>query len=318
MREKVMKSTASFILISLLLASIFAGAVSSAGVGEVEDGAEEERAHINIINAGLPTTSFLNTQTPFLFMPNDNSLSSKIDTVQNDQPVFLFSTTVTLTPVADATIDFISPNTNFGTQDTLEVQYQSSRQMRRTLLRFNLAAAVPSDAIIDLARLDLYLEGSQGPDSINLVAARLTEDWIESQVTWNNRPATGDPVEATLVDTTVSPVRVDVTDIVRAWHNVPHYGLELRGPEGETVYNLIFGSREHGEMLPQLAVTYHLPSPTYTFTGNVYQGSPRLIPIRLPVASPLNSGRMRMNGPRQDLRGFGCSPLPPTTQALSH
>jgi hypothetical protein len=190
--------------------------------------------------------------------------------------------------------------------------------MRRTLLRFNLAAAVPSDAIIDLARLDLYLEGSQGPDSINLVAARLTEDWIESQVTWNNRPATGDPVEATLVDTTVSPVRVDVTDIVRAWHNVPHYGLELRGPEGETVYNLIFGSREHGEMLPQLAVTYHLPSPTYTFTGNVYQGSPRLIPIRLPVASPLNSGRMRMNGPRQDLRGFGCSPLPPMTQALSH
>jgi ABC-type methionine transport system permease subunit len=38
-----MKSTASFILISLLLASISAGAMGGAGVGEVEDGAEEEK-----------------------------------------------------------------------------------------------------------------------------------------------------------------------------------------------------------------------------------------------------------------------------------
>jgi parallel beta-helix repeat protein len=269
MREKK-PGLASFVLIGLILASILAGAASGASVG----GAEDETEYINITDADLPSTSFPNSQTPLPFMPNDNSLSSKI---VDDKTVFLFSTsstTVTLTPVADATIDYISPNTNFGAQDTLEVQYRSSRHIRRILLRFNLAAAVPSNAIIDLARLDLYLEGSQGPDSISLVAARLTEDWIESLVTWNNRPATGDPVEATLVDTTVSPVRVDVTDIVRAWHNVPHYGLELWGPEGETVYNLIFESREHREMLPQLAVTYHLPSLTYTFTGNVYQGSP--------------------------------------------
>jgi rhodanese-related sulfurtransferase len=46
MREKVMKNTASFILISLLLASIFAGAASGADVGE--GGAEEEVDNITI------------------------------------------------------------------------------------------------------------------------------------------------------------------------------------------------------------------------------------------------------------------------------
>ena len=89
MREKK-PELASFVLIGLILASILAGAVSGAGVGGVEDGAEEERAHINIINAGLPTTSFLNTQTPLSFIPNNNSLSSEIADVLDDKHVFLF------------------------------------------------------------------------------------------------------------------------------------------------------------------------------------------------------------------------------------
>ena len=83
MREKK-PELASLVLIGLVLASLFAGAVSGAGVG----GAEEEIDYINIIDAGLPTTSFLNTQTPFI--SNNNSLSSKIDDVLNDKPVFLF------------------------------------------------------------------------------------------------------------------------------------------------------------------------------------------------------------------------------------
>ena len=169
-------------------------------------------------------------------------------------------TTVTLTPVADATINSFSPSTNFGHENTLKVQYHSPRLMERSLIRFNLAASVPSDAIIDLARLELFLDGRQEPVSINLLASRLTTDWVEGHVTWNNPPATGSPTVATLVDTSVSPVRLDVTDIVRAWHNVPHYGLEVRGPEGETVYDLSFESREHGEMPPRLVVTYHLPT----------------------------------------------------------
>jgi rhodanese-related sulfurtransferase len=172
MREKK-PELASFVLIGLLLASIFVGAVSGADVGGAEEGidnitikeaeeiinsqnvvvldvraqAEYESGHIagaklipvseleggidgldkdktiiiycesgsrsekareilaqhgfkngyNMlggitawIDAGLPTTSFLNTQTPLPFMPNNNSLSSAIDDVLDDKHVFLF------------------------------------------------------------------------------------------------------------------------------------------------------------------------------------------------------------------------------------
>jgi len=153
----VTKKTTSFVLISLVLVAIFAGAMCGVGIG----GAGEE---INIqLNAALPTPFLKHLQIPF--QHNNNSLSPRIGDFMSDDELSstTSSTTVTLTPVADATIDYISPNTNFGTQDTLEVQYQSSRQVRRTLLRFNLAAAVPPEAIIDLARLDLYLEGLHDP-----------------------------------------------------------------------------------------------------------------------------------------------------------
>lgn len=189
-------------------------------------------------------------------------------------------TTVTLIPVADASVEFAQPDTKFGVGDTLNVYYKGENEYARALIRFNLAAELPDKAIIDRARLELFLdEYEDGPDFINLVAALLTEDWIESTVTWKNRPPIEPSEVTTLVDTTVSPITVDVTEIVRAWHSVPHYGLELRGPEGETFYYFSFWSREHGENLPQLVVTYHLPlplppPPAYTFTGHVYQGYP--------------------------------------------
>jgi parallel beta-helix repeat protein len=62
MREKVMKNTASFILISLLLASIFAGAMGGAGVGvggveENENLDQEEKGNDGVGNANVTAAS---------------------------------------------------------------------------------------------------------------------------------------------------------------------------------------------------------------------------------------------------------------------
>lgn len=187
----------------------------------------------------------------------------------------LAQTTLTLSPVADAGIESGTPNTNFGHAGTLPVYYGGQNEIGRALIRFNLAAEVPAEAIIDSARLDVFLQYGEGANPVNLVAGLVTQDWSESGVTWNNQPATGEPFLATLVDTSSDYKSLEVTDIVRAWHNVPHYGLELWGPEGETSYERAFESREGGEVPPRLAVTYHLPeAQPYTFTGHVYLGSP--------------------------------------------
>ncbi|MEA1865910.1 MAG: PKD domain-containing protein [Euryarchaeota archaeon] len=270
MQEKVMKRTASFVLISLLLASIFAGA----GVGEVEDGAEEETAPINIINAGLPATSFLNTQTPFLFMPNDNSLSSEIGDISHDKTVFLFSTsstTVTLTAVADATVKSWQPDSNFGSDSVLSLSYSEIDVAREavTLLRFDLASALPEGAIIDSASLELFLVDGFGADPAGVAAYFVTSNWDESSVTWNSFP-TAEPIGViSQVDKSPGSYKSwDISSFAQVWQSGSNNGVYLRGPV--TYYERTFESREHAESVPQLVVTYHLP--TYMLSGRVYTG----------------------------------------------
>ncbi|MFW6136151.1 MAG: DNRLRE domain-containing protein, partial [Chloroflexota bacterium] len=166
-------------------------------------------------------------------------------------------TTVTLDAVADATIDAADPSARAGLSTSLRVYYGGESEEGRALIRFNLAAAVPSDAVIDDARLELDLQSFDNPDPVTLTAACLTEDWVESTVTWNTRPDAGDPTTTASVEAELGYVSLDVTDIVQAWHNVPHYGLVLSGPE--LPHSREFGSREDPVGPPRLVVTYHMP-----------------------------------------------------------
>jgi len=189
----------------------------------------------------------------------------------------------TLTPVSDATVSIISADANYGHDHTLSVGYVSSRQITRVLIRFNLASALPSNAIIDSAWLNLFQEGGQGEGS--LTVSLVTQDWSESLVTWNNQPTVGSPVLSRFCDSSSGVKGLDITDIVKAWHNVPHYGLQLRGPEGGSTYSRVFESREHGEYPPTLTVTYHLPTPTPTPTTTPTT-TPTPAPTSPPTAAP--------------------------------
>ena len=183
---------------------------------------------------------------------------------------------VTLTPVSDATVSIITPNMNFGHDNTLTAEYQSSRQISRAIIRFNLAAALPSNAVIDSAWLNLKQEGGQGDGSLTVYL--VTQDWIEGQVTWNNQPAVGSPILSRFCDSSTGVKGLEITDIVKAWHNTPHYGLAIRGPEGGAAYIRLFESREQGEYPPTLSVIYHLPTPTTT-------PIPTLLPTPIPTTT---------------------------------
>jgi hypothetical protein len=170
----------------------------------------------------------------------------------------LAQTTITLSPVSDADIDATEPDSNAGSSASLRVYYGGLSEEGRALVRFNLAAAVPPGAVIDAAHLELYLQSGDGADPVTLTAACLTEDWTESTVTWNTQPAAGDPTTTALVDMAVGYKSLDITEIVQAWHNVPHYGLVLSGAMED--HGRVFGSREYGAEPPRLVVTYHMPA----------------------------------------------------------
>src|SRR5215207_11039109 len=93
-------------------------------------------------------------------------------------------TTVTLRPVADATVDEALPTRNLGTTTTLKADADHGLgKAYWSYLRFDLGA---STVPISGARLRLWvLDAASG----GLSAAASTSTWSETAITWANRPA---------------------------------------------------------------------------------------------------------------------------------
>ena len=104
-------------------------------------------------------------------------------------------TTVTLTAVADAAITPANPGRNFGDANTLWVENAPSPFIEAcSLVRFDLASALPTSAAIDAARLELYMYGvtfgAPAPFTVSTSAKFVTSPWGEMTVTWGTRPST--------------------------------------------------------------------------------------------------------------------------------
>jgi len=180
----------------------------------------------------------------------------------------LAATTVTFNAVADATVRSWQPNTNFGGEGRLELSYAQIDVATEAviLLRFDLTS-LPAGAIVDSATLKVYQEGATGPDPLTVGAYFVTSAWNESTVTWNTFP-TASPIGITAPLTAVPGYKLwSVTGYAEAWLAGPNYGLYLRGPTGGAYHHRLFESREWMEYVPQLEVTYHLPTPTATRTA---------------------------------------------------
>jgi hypothetical protein len=194
--------------------------------------------------------------------------------------------TVTLYAIADATVRSWQPNTNFGGENYLRLSYSQGDIVTEevTLVRFDLSA-LPSQAIIDLAVMELYLVVAAGDNPKSLAAYYVTGAWAENLVTWNTFP-TANPVGI------VSAVN-NVTGEYKSWtitswadywhgHARENYGVYIRRLTSETTYfERTFESKDHNERMPRLVVTYHLPATaTATPTETVVR------PTRTPSATP--------------------------------
>ncbi|MGQ9586636.1 MAG: DNRLRE domain-containing protein [Anaerolineae bacterium] len=191
--------------------------------------------------------------------------------------------TVVLTAVADAAITPANPGRNFGDADTLWVENAPSPFIEAcSLVRFDLASALPTSAAIDAARLELYMYGvtfgAPAPFTVSTSARFVTSPWGEMTVTWGTRPSTSAWQARTDVHFRIGWHRWNATGFARTWQANPasNHGVELCGDRYAAGYELLFCSREQpepGDLKPRLVVTYHLTGPP---------------PIRLPLV--LRSG----------------------------
>jgi hypothetical protein len=164
--------------------------------------------------------------------------------------------------------------------------------VRRGLIRFDVASAVPPDANIEAVELTLHLAPSN-PTPRTIALHRVLDDWGEgpsASAGGQGRPA--EPGDVTWLHTRydeelwarpgsqfvargsadaevgseglhVWPSTRALVRDVRIWLRAPHrnFGWVLIGDEAELQSSKSFASREHPQvsLRPRLAVTYRLP-----------------------------------------------------------
>jgi len=179
---------------------------------------------------------------------------------------------VNLEPTADS---FINDNDDPPPLDYINKNYGSAHSLitsdepvvRASLLKFDLFS-IPADVTIDSAILRLYLYGTDQTTSTTLTCRRLTGDWEENGVTWNNQPGDNTDSQAQSTITTGTDWKEwNVTDMVRNWYSGDwtNYGLKITTEGAAKSHS--FRSKEYSSNHPELVINYSsapgtTPTPT--------------------------------------------------------
>lgn len=144
---------------------------------------------------------------------------------------------------------------------------------------------LPEGATLIQANLKFYVYEVHYATTAKLNVGPVTEDWEESSLTWNNKPAINQTmaIEAT-IEMTEGWKTVSLTNLVSQWLNdslgnkgvfIYPYGFLYATPETE--FALSMRSREYSENPPRLEVEYSL-APTATPTPKpTAEPSPEII-----------------------------------------
>lgn len=180
--------------------------------------------------------------------------------------VAVVSTTVTLFPEADAYVDESSPASNHDTATEWPLELKTNAQEHYPLWRFD-TSAIPADATINSGELKVFVNSGEGDSPIHIIVERITLDWNQATVTWNNRPPTSGTWGSWDTDNDPGARTFDIRVLVGNWvnGNMPNHGVTLRGPATGS-YERLF--RATGTTRPHLDVVYTAQAGTATPTGS--------------------------------------------------
>lgn len=179
---------------------------------------------------------------------------------------------------ADATISNFRRNRNFGTYDPDDIVTENlvagvagsvwtvdgpSDEKFRALARFDLSG-VPSDAEILSATMIFRLRGGHQAQTSNprgFELRRVTSNWTEAGVTWNNQPGVGERIAGwNYLD--CATCEFDVLDLVSQWVNGsrPNQGVMILAPDAATFpeYSMGFYTRSDPSPsnVPRIIIEY--------------------------------------------------------------
>jgi hypothetical protein len=137
----------------------------------------------------------------------------------------------------------------------------------RALFQFDLGD-IPEGSIIQSARLNLFatslsfLPGHIGPGNECLLQ-RVTEEWFEDSVTWNNQPGSSSLHQVVLPSSDTPDqnyINIDVTELVCDMIDLGNFGFILKLEDENPSHALLFCSSDHQDesKYPQLEICYSL------------------------------------------------------------
>jgi PGF-pre-PGF domain-containing protein len=184
-------------------------------------------------------------------------------------PVAAATTTETYQADADTYIRWGGAvgETNYGTSTSLFIRQSgdpwgtSTGALYRSLIHFDLSS-IPEGATIESATLHGYISSRMGDREV--AAYRVTGEWTETDVTWNNAPSNNTQPTSVIDPGPTANVWIgwDVTQDVQAYvQGTPNYGWLLVFPDESTPLTeqrSQLRSREYSDsaLRPYLNVTY--------------------------------------------------------------
>jgi len=175
--------------------------------------------------------------------------------------------------VSDALVHSHSSTTNYGTNEWLQAARGTNRGTLRTLRSFirfdDFPGTLPSNAVIDSAKLEFYVEMLSGwtyTTPNDCYVQRVRDNWDESTLNWTNQPG----VYTTDQVTTASYPRyhtgwgnVSVTDHVRYFKENPDdyqgWRFQLTVEQPHRMLYMRSSDYDSGSRSPKLKVWYHIP-----------------------------------------------------------
>jgi hypothetical protein len=222
--------------------------------------------------SGTPTNTHSGTRTVTITV-SDGSLTADlvISLTVVYAPVTPVCSTVTSstyvsTPSADSYMEKNNPGKTPGSENRIKIRMDSDGDdTKHGLIKFNLSS-IPANTVINSAYI--YLDSKDIRSGQTTYFYRLTRDWVESTVSWNNA-STGIPwttgggdyaagAYASYYPVVNCMIKIDITNLVQGWidGSYPNYGLLMlsTGTEGEVQYT----SRDDGSASarPRLVVDY--------------------------------------------------------------
>ena len=170
------------------------------------------------------------------------------------------------------------PDTNFGTAPELRQGYNlngSNNGALRTFLFFDIASVIPSQAVINSAKIRVYLfEATPVDDApMSAISRHLLGSWDENLVTWNgHQPDWGSIAKQGELLSNIGWQESDITEIVRDWHSGKHVNnghIHIADERVQERQRKYWSLNANNGLYPRLIVDYTVSTDTTPPTASI-------------------------------------------------